>query len=261
MTWNWRLALLAPALVVLAIAAAHVILAMPAFGHPLSQYGVTVNALGPMMRNVSNMVAAVNFDFRAIDTLGEESMLICAVTATVVLLRGQRGEDMTECAGHLPGRDWGERSAATVLMCRLMATALFLYGVNVILHGTVTPGGGFQGGAVAASSFILIYLGEGYSPWRDVMRSEAFAAVEGFGGLAFALAAMIPLAFGYAAVQNVLPLGSWKDLYSGGLMVIMNAAVGVAVIGSFGVLLVEFMEETRAPKPGDEEDETKEEGQ
>jgi hypothetical protein len=43
-------------------------------------------------------------------------------------------------------------------------------------------------------------------------------------------------------------------------MVIMNAAVGVAVIGSFGVLLVEFLEETRAPRPGGEDDETREEG-
>lgn len=260
MTWYWRLALLAPALIVLAIAAAQVILAMPAFGHPLSQYGTTVNALAPMMRNVSNMVAAVNFDVRAIDTLGEESMLICAVTATVVLLRGHRGEDMTECAGRLAGREWVERSDATVLMCRLIATTLFLYGVSIILHGTVTPGGGFQGGAIAASSFILIYLGEGYSVWRDVLQSEIFAAAEGFGGLVFALAAMVPLAFGYAAAQNVLPLGNWKDLYSGGLMVIVNAAVGVAVIGSFGVLLLEFMEETRAPKPGDEDDEDQEEG-
>jgi multicomponent Na+:H+ antiporter subunit B len=260
MTRHWRLALLAPALVVLAIAAAQVILAMPAFGHPLSQYGTTVNALAPVLRNVSNMVAAVNFDVRAIDTLGEESMLICAVTATVVLLRGGRGEDMTERAGRLPGRVWLERSDATVLLCRLMATTLFLYGVYVILHGTVTPGGGFQGGAIAASSFVLIYLGEGYSVSRDVLHSEVLAAVEGLGGLVFAMAAMVPLAFGYAAVQNVLPLGSWKDLYSGGLMVIMNAAVGVAVIGSFGVLLVEFLEETRAPKPADEDDETKVEG-
>lgn len=252
--------MLASALVVLAIAAAQVILAMPAFGHPWSQYGTTVNALAPMLRNVSNMVAAVNFDVRAIDTLGEESMLICAVTATVILLRGRRGEGMSGGAGHLPGREWLERSDATVLVCRLTATTLFLYGVYVVLHGTVTPGGGFQGGAIAASSFILIYLGEGYRVSRDLLHSELLAAVEGFGGLVFAMAAMVPLAFGYAAAQNVLPLGTWKDPYSGGLMVVMNAAVGVAVIGSFGVLLVEFLEETRAPKPGDEDDEAAEEG-
>jgi multicomponent Na+:H+ antiporter subunit B len=251
MTARWRLALLVPALVVLAIAAARVILGMPAFGHPLSRYGAMVNVLAPMLRNVPNMVSAVNFDIRAIDTLGEESMLVCAVTAAVILLRGRRGVETTERAGCLPGREQCERSDATVLVCRLFATVLFLFGVDVILHGTVTPGGGFQGGTIAASGFVLVYLGDGYHGWRSLLRSRVLATVEGLGALAFVLAMAVPLAFGDAAGQNVLPLGIWKDPYSGGLMVIVNAAVGVAVIGGFGVLLVEFMEGTRAPKVND----------
>ncbi|HLI16769.1 MAG TPA: hypothetical protein VKV22_00680, partial [Rhodanobacteraceae bacterium] len=64
-----RIVLLVIALVVLAPAAGMLILAMPAFGHPLSQYGDVVNALAPRLRNISNMVAAVNFDIRGIDTL------------------------------------------------------------------------------------------------------------------------------------------------------------------------------------------------
>lgn len=256
MTPRWRLALLVPAMVVLAIAAAQVILALPAFGDPLSRYGITVDALGPKLRNVSNMVSVVNYDMRALDTLGEESMLICAVTATVMLLRGRRGEDMSERAGRLPGRAWAERSDATVLVCRLIATTLFLFGAYVILHGTVTPGGGFQGGAIAGSSFVLLYLGEGYPAWRRMLHSDVLASVEGGGALVFVLGATIPLALGYAALQNVLPLGTWKDPYSGGLMVILNAAVGLAVIGSFGVLLLEFMEETRAPGTDDVQDES-----
>lgn len=254
MTQLWRLAVLIPALMVLAAAAAAIILGLPAFGHPLTHYGSVVNALAPVLRNVSNMVAAVNFDIRGIDTLGEESMLVCAVTATVILLRGQRGEDASESAGLIPGRANAARSDAMVLMCRLFATTVFLFGIYVVLHGTVTPGGGFQGGVVAASSFILLYLGGGYKPWRCALHSPVVAALEGFGALAFVLCATVPLAFGYAALQNVLPLGRWKDLYSGGLMVLVNVAVGIAVIGSFGVLLIEFMEETRAPEAGDDEE-------
>lgn len=254
MTARWRVVLLALALLVLAAAAAGVILALPVFGDPLTHYGTTVNALAPALRNVSNMVAAVNFDIRGIDTLGEESMLVCVVTAAVVLLRGHRGEDAAEHACHIPGRAQAERMDATVLMCRLFATTLFLFGAYVVLHGTITPGGGFQGGVIAASSFVLIYLGEGYAPWRRVLHSPVLVGLEGFGALAFVLCAAVPLAFGYAALQNMLPLGTWRDLYSGGLMVIVNAAVGVAVLGSFGVLLLEFMEETRAPE-GDERDE------
>lgn len=248
MTTRARILMLAAAAVVLAPTTASLILGLPAFGHPLSQYGTTVNAIAPHLRNVSNMVAAVNFDIRGIDTLGEESMLLAAVTGTVMLLRGQRGEDMGEHAGGVAGRKQAPRSDATVLLCRFTATALCLFGVYIVLHGTVTPGGGFQGGVVVASSFMLLYLGEGYTAWRRVVRSQFLDVLEGAGALAYGLAAALPLAGGYAALQNVLPLGKWKDLFSGGLMVAVNYAVALAVIGGFGMLLLEFMEETRAPE-------------
>ncbi|HET7587602.1 MAG TPA: MnhB domain-containing protein [Gammaproteobacteria bacterium] len=256
MTSRWRLILLLPAFLVLAAAAAEVILGLPAFGDPLTRYGTAVNTLAPALRNVSNVVASVMYDIRGIDSLGEESMLVCAVTAAVMLLRGRRGEDSSEEAGRIPGRAQGERMDAMVLMCRLFATALFLFGAYVVLHGTITPGGGFQGGTIAASSFALLYLGGGYAVWRCLLHSPVLVALEGFGALAFVLCAAVPLAFGYTALQNVLPLGTWKDLYSGGLMVIVNAAIGVAVIGSFGALLLEFMEETRAPKGRVDEEDT-----
>jgi multicomponent Na+:H+ antiporter subunit B len=155
---------------------------------------------------------------------------------------------MSEQPGGVPGRKRVQRTDATVLLCRFMATTLCLFGVYMVLHGTVTPGGGFQGGVIVASSFMLLYLGEGYRAWRRIVRSEVLDLLEGAGALAYALAAALPLLGGYAALQNVLPLGTWKDLFSGGLMVPVNYAVAFAVIGGFGMLLLEFMEETRGPE-------------
>ncbi len=257
MTVRWRLALCCLALVVLLPAVWHVAAALPPFGFATSLYGPSVNALAPAARNVSNMVAAVNFDVRGIDTLGEECMLLCAVTGAVVLLRGSRGEDMSGRAGHVPGRPVNDRADATVIVCRTMATMVLLFGIYVTLHGTVTPGGGFQGGVIAASGLLLIYLGDGYEAWRRTVHSPIFAALEGGGALLFVACAGLPLIRGHAALQNLLPLGTWKDLFSGGLMVIVNVAVALSVTGSFALLLVEFLEETRAPQDGpvpDEED-------
>jgi multicomponent Na+:H+ antiporter subunit B len=127
----------------------------------------------------------------------------------------------------------------------------------MVLHGTVTPGGGFQGGVIAASSLILLYLGEGYAAWRRIARSAVHDGLEGGGALVFVLAAGLPLLFGAAALQNLLPFGEPKDLFSGGVMVVVNFAVGVSVTGSFAQLLLEFMEETRSPEGDpvpDEED-------
>jgi multicomponent Na+:H+ antiporter subunit B len=232
--------------------------AMPRFGAPTEQYGAAVNALAPVLRHVSNMVAAVNFDFRGLDTLGEETMLLCAVTGAVVLLRGARGEASADHAGRIPGRALVRRSDASVLACRVGVSLTLLYGLYMVLHGTVTPGGGFQGGVVLASASLLIYLGEGYVVWRRLMRAPLLQLTEALGALLFAGAALGPLAAGHAALSNLLPLGQFRSLYSGGLMILVNLAVALAVAGGFATLLLEFLEETRSlqsdPVP-DEEDE------
>ena len=44
----------------------------------------------------------------------------------------------------------------------------------------------------------------------------------------------------------MLPFGTIKDMMSGGLMIVENAGVTLAVAGGFGTVLLEFMEETRA---------------
>ena len=252
MSPRMRLVVLALALVVLLPSVWHVAAALPAFGHPTALYGLVVNELVPGQRNVSNMVAAVNFDVRGFDTLGEECMLLCAVTGAV-LLRGARGEAGGERAVRLPGRTIAVRTDATILSCRIAATMTLLFGIYVVLHGTVTPGGGFQGGVIIASGLMLLYVGEGYSVWRRLVRGPVLAMLEGGGALLFVLTAAVPLALGHATLENILPLGTWKDLFSGGTMVVANFAVGLAVAGSFGLLLLEFMEETRAPEPGGDE--------
>lgn len=253
MTDRIRSTMLALALAVLAVAAGRVAVALPAFGNPTALCGATVNALVPTARNVSNMVAAVNFDVRGIDTIGEEAMLVAAVVGAVVLLRGARGEQTADRAARVPGRGIEPRADAATAVCRIGATATVLFGLYMALHGTVTPGGGFQGGAVIASGLLLLYFGDGYATWRRIVRGPLFVVVEGGGAFAFVAAALWPLAHGDAALANRPPYGAWKDLFSGGLMVVSNLAVAAAVAGSFALLLLEVIEETRAVQPGEDD--------
>ncbi len=248
MSPRWRLVLLAVAGTILLLPVWRIAQALPAFGAPTAGYGPAVNALGPPLRHISNMVSAVNFDFRGFDTLGEEFMLMTAVTGGVLLLRGSRGEDLADKAGTVPGRTMDRRSDSTILISRVMGPLVVLFGLYVALHATVTPGGGFQGGVVVASGFLLVYLGEGYGPWRELLPSKALSAIEGGGALLFALAGLWPLLHGAAYMQNTLPLGKFKDMLSGGLMLVENAGVGFAVAGGFTMLFLEMMEETRALK-------------
>jgi multicomponent Na+:H+ antiporter subunit B len=232
-------------------AVAHVALHMPRFGDHALPYGEAINAAATQERHVTNMVSAVNFDYRGFDTLGEEFMLVCAVTGATVLLRGSRGEQLSARPGIVKGRPVHGRSDAVVLACRMFGALTLLFGIYVALHAMTTPGGGFQGGVIIASSAMLIFLGEGYRGWRKLMRSAFLDACEGGGATLYALCGFASMAAGAPFLHNILPLGTPRDVFSGGLMVIENAGVGFAVAGGFGMLFLEFMEETRTERDVD----------
>jgi multicomponent Na+:H+ antiporter subunit B len=245
MTARLRLSIFLVASICILPAAIHVALRMPTFGdHPLP-YGEAINMIGTQERHVTNMVSAVNFDYRGFDTLGEEFMLLCAVTGTTVLLRGSRGEQLTARPGQVKDRPIPPRTDAVVLVCRMFGAPIMLFGFYVALHAMTTPGGGFQGGAIVASGTLLIYLGEGYRGWRKLMRSELLDACEGSGATLYALCGFASMLVGAPFLHNFLPLGKARDVFSGGLMLVENAGVGLAVAGGFAVLFLEFFEETR----------------
>ena len=253
MSHRARMLLLVLAALVLAPAAIRLAIAMPTFGaHPLP-YGDTINAVAPKERHVTNAVSAVNFDYRGFDTMGEEFMLLAAVTGTVVLLRGSRGEDTTDEPARVEGRNIPRRTDAAVLVSRILAPLVLIYGLYVALHGMTTPGGGFQGGVIAASSLLLVFLGEAYAGWRRIVRSPVLDACESGGALLFILMGFAPLVLGRPFAANILPLGELKSAWSGGSMFVMNLGVTLAVFGGFGLVLLEFLEETRSYKTGDTE--------
>ena len=86
-----RTALFGAAAVAMLPALVHVLPHLPRFGDHPTPYGDTVTASAPVARQTQNIVTALNFDYRGFDTLGEEFILLCAVTGVTVLLRGARG--------------------------------------------------------------------------------------------------------------------------------------------------------------------------
>jgi multicomponent Na+:H+ antiporter subunit B len=251
MTRAGRLIVAALCALLIAPAAAVVMMRIPAFGrHPLP-YGDAINRAAVAQRHVTNMVTAVNFDYRAFDTLGEELMLVAAVSGTLVLLRGRRGESVSDRPAQAGERPVCARSEAVTLACRMFLPLIVTFGIYVILHAQLTPGGGFQGGAIVASGTLLLYLGESYGLWRRLMRSAIFDALEATGAIALVLCGLVPMAAGHAFLENVLPLGRTGALVSGGLILIENAAVALAVTAGFVLLLLEFLEETRATREED----------
>ena len=62
---------------------------LPRFGHYRGPYGDVLNAQAPHERHVANVVTAINYDYRGLDTLGEEFILFTAVSGVTLLLRAE----------------------------------------------------------------------------------------------------------------------------------------------------------------------------
>jgi multicomponent Na+:H+ antiporter subunit B len=227
---------------------------LPAFGHYPGPYGDMLNSLAPYERQVTNVVAAINFDYRALDTLGEEFILFAAVSGLVLLLRGKRGESPGEPPNPPEERVLAPRNDALRWASLVLIAVINLFGSYMVLHGHLTPGGGFQGGAILGTASILVYVAFGYRTYRKTTPKEWIEVVEAIGAGSYALIGLGALLAGGAFLQNVLPLGQRGDLFSGGTIPLINFAVGLEVAAGFALLFLEFLEETRLPKPEDDDE-------
>jgi len=214
---------------------------LPAFGHYQGPYGTILNSAAQDERHVTNAVAAVVFDYRGFDTLGEEFILFSAVLGVALLLREVRDEG-------IEGVDDAVRSDALRLAGLAFAGALLLLGLDVVAHGYISPGGGFQGGVIVATSVALVYLAADYRAYRRLARTPAVDFVKGTGAGAFAVIGVVSLLLGTAYLHNFGPLGSSGTLASGGSIAFVNVAAGLAVSAAFVLLFTEFLDEFAATR-------------
>lgn len=133
-------------------------------------------------------------------------------------------------------------------IARILLPVILVFGGYVILHGHLTPGGGFQGGAVAASAVALLLVAFGAGSVKGF--KGPFSVLEDLGGMAFVVLGLLGL--GYSFFFNALagsgslfgapvPTGPNPGfLNTGGTVPLMNWAVGFKVLGGLGAVIVLF---------------------
>lgn len=188
-------------------------------------------------RHTANVVSAVNFDQRAFDTLGEETILLGSVLGAAAVLRPGRRE-----------RRRREDDVARVLPTTRLFSYVFLpvtlvVGLDVVAHGQVTPGGGFQGGVVLATGVHLLYVGGRYRALERFRPVGVFEDSEAVGTAVFAALGVAGVAAGGAFLANVLPRGEAGSLLSAGTVPLLSVAVGVEVAAGVIVLLSRFLDQ------------------
>ena len=110
-----------------------------------------------------------------------------------------------------------------------------VYMCYIILHGHLSPGGGFQGGVLVVGVMLMLYFAEGYNRTVKAVSFDLLHEGEGIASVAYVALAMMGIAAGAQFCENILyQSGNIGDLYSSGTIFWMNLTVGIKVITGIG---------------------------
>ena len=124
---------------------------------------------------------------------------------------------------------------------------VLVFGLYVIMHGHVTPGGGFQGGAVIASGVVMLIVAFGSGQIKKSLRERHLSLVESSGALLFILVAFAGIGtvffynflVGSRIFGGIPPTGSNPgDVWTGGVIPLMNLGVGLKVIAGLSAVVL-----------------------
>jgi multicomponent Na+:H+ antiporter subunit B len=193
-------------------------------------------------RHATDVVSAVNFDYRGLDTLGEEFILVTSVLAVAAILRKQEDEEDEDDEPEWEPRKAPDSDAVRTLGA-VMVPVMLSFGLYVVSHGSVSPGGGFQGGVVLATVPLMVYLCATAETFLRIAPPALAKAGEGVGAAGYVLVGCLGILAGKAFLENVVPLGTAGNAWSSGTIFFLNLTVGLAVAAGFTELLSVFVEE------------------
>ncbi len=223
-----------PLLLVVAALLVTAFAGVPDFGHYHGPYGDVIDATAKARLHVSNLVSAVVFDYRGLDTMAEEFIMFAAAGGVALLLRSS--QEAEEQRPHDVVRDDAHRLTGST-----MAPVTVLLGLWIAAYGYVTPGGGFQGGVAIAAGLALLWLGGSYRTLRRATPTAAVDAVGAIGAGGYVGIGLLGLAAGATFLENVMAKGNAGTLVSGGTIAALNWAAAVEVSAAVVLISHEFL--------------------
>jgi len=180
----------------------------------------------------ANLVTAIVVTYRGLDTLGEVTVLFLASTVVgLVLSSSQKHAE--------PGSKLVPVGELLTTGSRFLAPLVMLMGVYIFVNGHLTPGGGFQGGAVIASGVLLLLLAD---PLKHFSHS-VISVLESVAGVSYVLIGVLGLVLAGGFLDNrFLPIGSLGTLFSAGAIPLIYSLIGLKVGAEFASVLANLAE-------------------
>ncbi len=170
----------------------------------------------------ANIVTAIVITYRGLDTLGEVVILFLTASVIGFFLKISKSEkDETLRFSKLR-----KTSELLETATKALVPTIFMFGVYIFINGHLTPGGGFQGGAVIATGFVLMLLA---NPQFKV-NHKVIEYIESLSGFSFAILGALGAIIGLGFLDNkILPLGTFGELLSAGIIPVIYSFIGLKV--------------------------------
>ncbi len=226
---------------------------LPGFGNYPGPYGFVILHLAVKQTFATGIVSAVNFDYRGFDTLGEEFILFTAAAGTSVVLRRLRGERerQRDAVDEAADRDVPATSEAVRMVALLFTGPVIVVGWWLASHAQTNPSGGFQGGVILATAFILVYLAGEFLVLKRFSPVALTDAVEAVGAGGFAAIGLAAVPMGLAFMTDYLPKGQFAGaVSSSGTIALISFFVGLEVAAAFILIVGELLEQTLLIRQG-----------
>jgi len=206
----------------------------------LSQLGYYYVDQGPAELGAANLVTAVVVTYRGLDTLGEVTVLFISAAGVGLMLRRERKRDKGN-NGDARMRHHKPSSEIVETATELLLPMVILFGIYVFLNGHLSPGGGFQGGAIIASGtmFLLLALPESH------ISRLLISIMESLSGFSYVVVGVLGVILAGGFLDNrIIGLGTFGSLFSAGAIPLIYAFVGIKVGFELSAVLDRFREDT-----------------
>lgn len=176
--------------------------------------------------NAANLVSAVVVTYRGFDTLGEVTILFLTASIIGFFLKKQiKGSS---------NRNVRKSSDILLTASKVLVPVMVLFGIYIIINGHLTPGGGFQGGAIIASAVVLALLANPNMKFNH----RLFSVLESISGVSFVLIGVAGIALAGGFLDNrIIPTGELGTLLSAGAIPIIYIFIGLKVGSELSTIL------------------------
>lgn len=129
---------------------------------------------------------------------------------------------------------------------KLLFPFILLFGFFIIMHGHITPGGGFSGGAIVSAGFVLYTLTYGLHAAEAKLPHHILKLVETAGVLWYILVGLVGAVTIGSFLSNAssgFPLGEAFSLLSSGMIALLTIGIGIKVASTMITLFRTLIED------------------